>query len=92
MTFLGFLAYPTEFQFGDGSGSFGSCSFILNGNMMIVGGDDIYDFSNQISIVEDCGLRRIGDMPADFAYGACTALETDALLCFSWNDMDGCYR
>ena len=48
------------FDIPDGTGSYSSCSFILNGLMMIVGGDTLEPYVRQISIVESCRMRRIG--------------------------------
>lgn len=64
--------------------------------MMIFGGFD--DDKNQISVVEGCQLRRIGDLPIDFTYGACNTFTTTAgneetLLCFSWSSgWNKCHR
>jgi len=68
-----------------------------NGLMMIVGGPRFKPPATQISIVENCGLRRIGDLPFEFNYGACNTFKNEikqeiALLCFHWDDKDACWN
>ena len=51
-------------------------------NRMIVFGGRSY--KRQIAEVKDCGLDRIGDLPFDFNWGACTVgPEDQVFLCFS---------
>jgi len=42
---------------------------------MIFGGTIGADYINQISIVESCGLKRIGNLPKQFYYGACNTFN-----------------
>jgi len=84
------------FQFGRETGNYGSCSFVQNGIMYIVGGNG-GEFDQQISTVESCRLRKIGDLPNRFDVGACNnyrnpAEEEQALLCFTYADPNGCLR
>ena len=63
--------------------------------MTIVGGSSSY--AQQISVVESCGLRRIGDLPSDFNGGACNTYrpysdKDHAMLCFSASSTNGCLR
>ena len=39
MSFLGFMTELDEFNFGTGTGSYGSCSFVQSGIMYIIGRD-----------------------------------------------------
>jgi len=55
---------------------------------MVFGGHISYSYKNQISVVESYQLRRIGQLPIDFRYGACnTFLSNDQkdeiILCFA---------
>ena len=70
--------------------------------MTIFGGYSGYDYGDQISLVQDCGLRRAGTLPMKFQYGSCNTFqksngEGQTLLCFgaSFGKSDGksdCYR
>ena len=67
--------------------------------MMIFGGFPSYPYTNQISIVESqlCQLTRVGDLPMDFASGACNTFKTslgqeETLLCFGRDGKNLCYR
>ena len=59
--------------------------------MYIVGGFESYAYRSQISIVEDCGLHRVGTLPLRFQYGACNTFSDIALLCFSSSGMNECH-
>jgi len=79
-------AFWDRFALPHGTESYGSCSTMLDGQMYIFGGQDE---RTQISIVEDCGLRRVGTLPINFYYGQCNSYfaanaEQYALLCFEW--------
>ena len=66
---------------------------------MIFGGvdfDTTTGIESQISIVESCGLRRVGTLPMVFTFGACntfiaTGGNEEVLLCFN-NQDKLCYR
>lgn len=85
-----------NFLFQSGTGAYGSCSALINGAMMIFGGDTL-PYVNQISVVESCQLRRIGNLPMDFYLGACTTIQNNAgndetLLCFDGYGPKDCHR
>ena len=50
------------------------------------GGRSEPEITKQISIVESCRLKRIGDLPMDFTEGACNTFDNagqeEVLLCF----------
>ena len=84
-----------NFIYGTNTGSYSSCSSIINGLMVIFGGHD--DFKNQISIVESCQLRRLGDLPMAFYDGACNTYRNPEgtekiLLCFASAGKTTCHR
>ena len=88
----------TEFElnYQTGTGASYSCSFVQNGKMYIVGGW-YSDINKQISIVEECELRLVGQFPNIFQYGACNNFinpdgNQQALLCSGEDDKDGCIR
>ena len=96
------LSEVDGFHYERGSGSWYSCSFILNGIMTIVGGDANNGeyIQRQISVVESCQLRLIGQLPMNFEHGACNSFynneeNAEALLCIStYNNYwrPACYR
>ena len=87
-----------SFVFGEGTEVYRSCSTTLNGQMLVFGGSATdSDQKTQISVVEDCGLRRIGSLPMEFFLGACNTYsvneeDVQVLLCFASRDFDGCHR
>ena len=56
--------------------------------MYFVGGDHVFGYEKQITILESCQLRKIGRLPYDFELGACNNFRDSdsgneiALLCF----------
>jgi len=96
-TILGHLSKVDSFHFGDKTGSSRSCSTIVEGKMAIFGGDSSYDYSDQISFVENCGLTRFGTLPMKFAYGSCNTYQTSngesqTLVCFGHLGKSSCHR
>ena len=95
--FLGQLSNVNSFRFGDRTGSKHSCSTIVDGKMYIFGGRSDKDYSDQISLVEDCGLTRVGTLPIKFSYGSCNTFQTSngeshTLLCFGLYGKSECHR
>ena len=88
---------------GENSGAYRSCSLMMNGEAVIFGGNLVQPinikrqvhFLNrdkgiifiQISVVSECTVKRLGDLPFDFTTGACGTFIIDSLmtilLCFS---------
>ena len=62
-----------------------SCSVVVKNQHYAYGGDG-YAYGNykrQISRIDGCRLRRIGDLPFDHEYGTCTTVIHDMIfLCF----------
>ena len=86
-----------------------SCSASLNGELFVFGGHPdtkqvIFTIrkmiksnsSFQISKILDCELKRIGDLPIEFYYGACGTFLFDGvervMLCFALKDKKKCIR
>ena len=95
ISILGNLTDLDSFSFSFETGSLNSCSTIINGQMMIFGGNSPYN--TQISLVEECRLTRIGSLPSSFYLGACNTFEnTDGinatLLCFASSGFSNCQR
>lgn len=76
-----------------------SCSVTFKNQHYVFGGSHHGidgDYSRQISQIDGCQLRRIGDLPFDHSYGTCTAVGDDRIyLCFndgSWagDDYEKC--
>ena len=98
---LGEVDLVDNFSYGENTGSWHSCSTTINGIMMIYGSQMTTDFQTQISIVESCRLRRIGDLPMEyFGYGGCNFYKKNDgneinLLCFGLGQGQGyknCHR
>ena len=92
---LGQISNVDSFRFGDRTGSQHSCSTIVDGKMTIFGGES--DHSNQISLVENCGLTRVGTLPMGFWCGSCNSFqksngESHTLLCFGSPGKSDCHR
>ena len=64
--------------------------------MLVFGGYEFSNYKNQISTVENCGLNRIGSLPAEFDWGACNTFEDSSeyvLLCFgTYPYFTGCHK
>ena len=95
--YLGSVTKLDTFTFDEGSGSYSSCSFVQNDKMYIVGGDRYRDLDRQISIVESCRLRKVGELKNSFINGACNKFRNSdgkemALLCFGYDHQQGCIR
>ena len=63
--------------------------------MTIFGGAS--DYNDQISLVEDCGLTRVGTLPMKFTGGSCTNYKSNngeirTLLCFGLTAKSNCHR
>ena len=79
-----------DFDFGEETEVFDSCSVTYRGDLYIFGG---YDQWNQISKVMDCSLKRVGSLSFNFYHGGCAAVnEERSYLCFSSNDMKQCHE
>ena len=95
--YLGNLTKLDSFSFTYETGSYYSCSATINGQMLIFGGSSSYSYSNQISLVENCRLTRIGSLPITFHYGACNTFQrsdgiSETLLCFASDGKSNCHR
>ena len=93
---LGSLS-EVEFSFSNQTRAYGSCSTVINGKNIIFGGDYYTSYDNQISLVKDCGLTRIGYLPFRFAMGACNNFQNSngiskVLLCFGYDGNSNCHR
>ena len=65
--------------------------------MYLFGGQSSSQFPKQISVLESCDLRRIGDLPTKFFEGACNTFDSGPgdehiLLCFGFDEDKDCYR
>ena len=94
--YLGNLTEVDSFSYTYETGSHWSCSATINGQMMIFGGR-YSPYDNQISVVEDCRLTRIGSLPIKFDIGACNTYHrsdgfSETLLCFAESGTSNCHR
>ena len=83
----------TDFVFGSGTESYFSCSTLLHGKMLIIGGSDR---QRQISELVDChGLAPVGTLSFDFYSGACGTYNFNhvdtVLLCFQQSGGKHCH-
>ena len=85
-----------NFEFGEGTGSYRSCSAVLNGKMMIFGGHPSYDYKDQISQVIGCRLERIGKFPESVRIPACNTFGSSpnqrVWICFNEENKSKCKR
>ena len=90
-----------EFFMRDDTDVYHSCSAPLNGEYYVFGGEvkapyPEYDFTRQISKVNDCRLKRVGDLPFEFVYGACGTFDVSSeqrvMLCFDMGEQRKCRR
>ena len=91
----GTLKSNINFEFGAQTGSLRSCSAMLSGRMLIIGGLSSTDYTNQISEVVGCSLKRIGSMPTATQYPACNTFNTPTpkvWICFYSLNIKGCKR
>ena len=70
------------FTLDDNTSVWGSCSVTFQNQHYVYGGWG--DYTRQISQIDGCRLRRIGDLPFDHYYAACAATSDDQIyLCFN---------
>ena len=62
----------------------GSCSVLFNNQFFVFGGKKL---TYQISTVENCRLRKYGELPFSFFRGACTVGAGQLILCFHDSSM-----
>ena len=74
----------TDFEFGPGTGVYQSCSIVWKDEIFVFGGR--YQ-SQQISKVQNCQLKLIGQLKVKFNYGACTNVGNE-LVFFCFYDFD----
>ena len=77
------------------TGSWGSCSALFKGKMMLFGGEYSEDYNDQISEVQGCKLQRIGQFPSFVDYPACNTFampDERVWICFNTENKNGCKR
>ena len=81
---------PVNFQYGPFTEAEGSCSIVFKGRAFVYGGAGIEQW-RQISVVDSCQLTRVGTLPADMSYGACTTIGEELIyLCFDLGHTKTC--
>ena len=69
-----------EFTFESGTEVEYSCSIVWQGKMFVFGG---YNYRRQISVVDQCRLKKKGVLPFDMITGACAQNENrEVFICF----------
>ena len=93
--YLGEVNSDINFEFGEGSGSYFSCSAVLAGKMMIFGGR-YSPYNTQISQVQGCRLERVGSFPGSVYLPACNTFGASpnerVWICFNLENKSGCKR
>ena len=51
-----------------------------------------FPYKDQINLVSDCGLTRVGSLDFDLLLGSCLANQNYIILCFSEDNMKQCRR
>ena len=65
-----------------------SCSLIFKGTMYVFGGANEHRQIAQVT-TQDCGIKKLGNLPFDFVQGACTVIEqNEIILCFDMKEND----
>ena len=64
-----------------------SCSLTVQGQMYFFGGETQ---KRQISMLDDCQVKRVGDLAFDFYLGGCGYFQSKIHLCFG-SESDKCY-
>jgi len=59
----------------------GSCSLVYQNKFYFFGGDDRYA-AQQISVIEDCGLKRVGELSFEAYEPSCTTANNTVFICF----------
>ena len=76
-------AHPINFEFGNGTQVFASCSLQFKNQYYVFGGFGNQTMMRQVSIVNGNRLERKGTLDFDFSLGGCTVLnQTTVVLCF----------
>ena len=77
-----------EFTMGENTNVDQSCGIVFQGKMYILGSEDE---KKQIAIVDDCTLKRVGDLPFRFMSGSCTNMYNEKIvMCFDAYDQQQC--
>ena len=78
------------FKYEENTEAYGSCGLTFQNQFYMFGGNSK---RTQISQIVNCELKRIGQLPFTFEYGACTNVANQKFyLCFDWNDYRQCYE
>ena len=67
----------------------GSCASFFKGEMYVFGGEL---HKTQVSVIDGCNLKRLVDLPFQFSYGACEAIEDFVALCFPYENYKMCKK
>ena len=79
-----------DFEFGSGTRVTCSCSILWHGEMWFFGGDY---YRTQISQIDNCELKRMGDLPFRLDEGDCVNWnEHKIILCFDIDKPDRCHE
>ena len=65
-----------------------SCGVKFQNDFYVFGG---FTKNRQISKVDGCSLKRVGDLNFDFYHSGCTATESGVYLCFSYFGLKQCW-
>ena len=84
-----FAGEDFDFEFGHKTEVDFGCSVTYRGDFYVFGGSDL---DRQISKLEGCSLKRIGDLDFDFQVGGCAAVNEESIyLCFRRYDYKRCF-
>ena len=67
----------------------GSCASFFKGEMYVFGGQL---HKTQVSVIDGCNLKRLVDLPFEFSYGACEAIDDFVALCFPYENTKMCKK
>jgi len=88
----GHVQSKIDFKFPDLTAVFLGCATVFENKMLYFGG--VGNNNKQLSQVEDCSLKRIGELDFEFENGACNTFDRndkeEVFLCFSSTDAQVC--
>ena len=78
-----------QFTFDKYTEVYASSSIVWRDEMYVYGGETL---KRQISLVTDCALKHVGDLPFNFYFGDSVVAGGYIYLCFSYENSQRCYR
>ena len=86
----GYVRRNVRFNYEENTEIFNSCGLTWKSRYYVFGGET---FQRQISRIDNCALKSVGQLPFNFEAGACTnVVDTKIYLCFDSEDNKRCFQ